>query len=199
MSIARIWTQVLRHIATTLYQLRYGVSWQNLNLINIGLHIFKSLRRYLSFVCTFWTTYFVLLTVVFSLDVHSWFYLFSIVFFYICMPLIESKLLSFIANSSRNWTFQRFARVAEKERTQRNKIKIWHSLWFEPRSFGISRRRSTNWATMSVGRTWKNPYKLTHLQITPPPSFFRLDFLNDIFLFADSSFFYGCPQLILCI
>ena len=26
--------------------------------------------------------------------------------------------------------------------------------------------------------------KLTHLQITPPQSFFRVDFLNDIFLFC---------------
>ena len=31
MTLARISTQVLRHIATTLYQLSYGVSWQNLN------------------------------------------------------------------------------------------------------------------------------------------------------------------------
>ena len=44
-----------------------------------------------------------------------------------------------------------------------------------------------------------NPYKHTHLQITPPLSFFCVDFLNDIFLFVDSSFFYGCPQLILFI
>ena len=42
----------------------------------------------------------------------------------ISMPLLESMLLSFIANPSRNWTFQRIARVAEKERTQRNKLKI---------------------------------------------------------------------------
>ena len=28
------------------------------------------------------------------------------------MPLLESMLLSFIANPSRNWTFQRFASVA---------------------------------------------------------------------------------------
>ena len=28
-----------------------------------------------------------------------------------------------------------------------------------------------------------NTYKLTHLQITPPLSFLRVDFLNDIFLF----------------
>ena len=80
MTLARIWTQVLQRIAPKLFQLCYGVSWQNLNLIHISLHIFKSLRRYLSFVWTFLTTYFFLLTVVFSMDVHSWFYLFSIVF-----------------------------------------------------------------------------------------------------------------------
>ena len=45
-------------------------------------------------------------------------------FLYICMPLFESTLLSFFANPSRSWTFQRFAMVAEKERTQRNKLKI---------------------------------------------------------------------------
>ena len=41
-----------------------------------------------------------------------------------------------------------------------------------------------------------NPYRLTHLQITPPLSLSRVDFLNDMFLIVDSSFFYGCPQLI---
>ena len=60
------------------------------------------------------------------------------------MPLLESMLLSFIANRSRNWTFQRYASVAEKERTQQNKLKIRHSPGFEPWSIGISRRRSTN-------------------------------------------------------
>ena len=30
MTLAMIWTQVLRHIAPTLYQLSYDVSWQNL-------------------------------------------------------------------------------------------------------------------------------------------------------------------------
>ena len=44
-----------------------------------------------------------------------------------------------------------------------------------------------------------NPYKLTHLRITPPLSFFRVDFLNDVFLFCLQYFFYGCPQLILFI
>ena len=38
----------------------------------------------------------------------------------------------------------------------------------------------------------------THLQVTPPLSFFRVDLLNDSFLFIDSIFFfYECPQLIL--
>ena len=44
-----------------------------------------------------------------------------------------------------------------------------------------------------------NPNKLIHVQIIPPLSFFRMDFLNGIFLFVDSSFFSGCPQLILFI
>ena len=33
-----------------------------------------------------------------------------------------------------------------------------------------------------------NPYKLTLLQVTPPLSFFRVEFLNNTFLFVDSSF-----------
>ena len=65
MTLARIWTQVIRHIAPTLNQLSYGVSWQNLNLILISFHIFKSLRHYLSFVWTILTTYFFLFTVFF--------------------------------------------------------------------------------------------------------------------------------------
>ena len=35
--------------------------------------------------------------------------------------VIRFNVAVFIANPSRNWTFQRFASVAEKERTQRNK------------------------------------------------------------------------------
>ena len=57
------------------------------------------------------------------MDVHISFNLFSIVFLDICLPLLESMFLSFFAKPSRNWTFQRFARAAEKERTQRNKKK----------------------------------------------------------------------------
>ena len=33
---------------------------------------------------------------IFSMDVHSWFYLFSIVFLDISMPLLESMLLSLL-------------------------------------------------------------------------------------------------------
>ena len=36
MTLARIWTQILRYIAPTLYQLSYGDSWQNLRLILIS-------------------------------------------------------------------------------------------------------------------------------------------------------------------
>ena len=51
-------------------------------------------------------------------------YVHSIVILHICMSLFESTLLIFVlfvANPRRNWTFERFARVVEKERTQRNK------------------------------------------------------------------------------
>ena len=56
----------------------------------------------------------------------------SIVIFYFCKSfiIIFITLLN-VANPCHNWTFLRFARVAEKERTQRNKIK--KSLGFEPR------------------------------------------------------------------
>ena len=42
-------------------------------------------------------------------------YIYIVFFLDICMPLLESMLLSVFANPSQNWTFQRFARVAEKE------------------------------------------------------------------------------------
>ena len=48
--------------------------------------------------------------------------IFSIVIFHICMSVFDSTLLSF-ANPSRNWTFQRFARVAEKERNGKKEEK----------------------------------------------------------------------------
>ena len=101
MTLASVWTKVLRNIAPTLYQLSYGVSWQNVKLILISFHIFKSLRHYLSFVWNVWTTYFFLLTELFSLDVHSWFYLFSIVFWDISMTLLESMLLSLLLSQSK--------------------------------------------------------------------------------------------------
>ena len=66
MTLAWIWTQVIRHFAPTLYQLSYGVSWQNLNSKKISFHISKPLRRYLSFVWNVWTTYVFLLTVFFQ-------------------------------------------------------------------------------------------------------------------------------------
>ena len=50
--------------------------------------------------------------------------IYSIVFLGRWYAVIRINVVEFIANPSRNWTFQRFARVAEKERTQRNKLKI---------------------------------------------------------------------------
>ena len=84
--------------------------------------------------------------------------------------------LSFIAKPSRNWTFQRFARVAEKERTQRNKLKILHSQDLNP---GPSAYRADALPTelrCQLAEPEFNPYNHTHVQITPPPSFFRMDF-----------------------
>ena len=54
---------------------------------------------------------------IFSMDVHSWFYVFSILFFDISMPLLESMLLSLLLTPVEIEP----SRVAEKERTQRNK------------------------------------------------------------------------------
>ena len=51
-------------------------------------------------------------------------YIYIIVFFGCWYAVIRIKVVEFIAKPSRNWTFQHFARLAEKERTQRNKLKI---------------------------------------------------------------------------
>ena len=63
-------------------------------------------------------------------------------------------------------------------------------LGFEPRTFGLSHRRSTNWATVSVGRTWIYPYKLSHI-IKSLRRYLSLlwTLLNDIFLFVFALFF----------
>ena len=53
-------------------------------------------------------------------------------FLYLSVVFFLSTLLNFI-HPCLNWTFQRFARVAEKERSQRSISKIWHSLGFVPR------------------------------------------------------------------
>ena len=47
--------------------------------------------------------------------------MYSIVFLGYSYAVIRINVVELIANPSRNWTFQRFARVAEKEITQRNK------------------------------------------------------------------------------
>ena len=52
---------------------------------------------------------------------YLYIYIYSIVFCGYYYSVIRINVVEFIANPSRNWTFQRFARVAEKERTQRNK------------------------------------------------------------------------------
>ena len=55
-------------------------------------------------------------------------------------------------------------RQASRERKNATEqIKNMTQLGFEPRTFGLSHRRSTNWATVSVGRTWIYPYKLSHI------------------------------------
>ena len=128
MTLAMIWIQVLRHIAPTLYQLSYGVSWQKLSLIHMSFtHL--QVTPPLSF---------------FRVDLlnDSFLFIDSIFFFYECPQLILFLLYSilfgylyavirinvvecFFDNPSRNWTFQRFARVAEKERTQKNTQLHW--------------------------------------------------------------------------
>ena len=148
-----IWTQVLRHIAPMLYLLSNCVSRQNLNFnpFKLSHHQFTPPLSFLR--VDFWSTFF-FVNSIFSMNVHSWFYFYGIVIFFIFVCRYLNQNCWVFANHGRNWTFQRFARVVEKERTQRNKQKIWHSLGFEPRSFGISRRCSTYSATVSVGITW---------------------------------------------
>ena len=63
--------------------------------------------------------------------------IFSIVIFIFACCYLKQHCWVF-ANPSPNWIFHRFVRIAEKERTQRNKIKIWHSLELEPKSSAFS-------------------------------------------------------------
>ena len=79
---------------------------------------------YIYMVCRIYHIYHIHIHVYIHIHIHIPYTIHSIVFFYISMPLLESMLLSVFANPSRNWTFQRFAMVAAKERTQRNKLKI---------------------------------------------------------------------------
>ena len=72
------------------------------------------------------------------MEVHSWFYLLSIVFFDISMPLLESMLLSSLLTPVEIGPSNALpGQHRKKERNGTNK-KIWHSLGFEPRSFGIT-------------------------------------------------------------
>ena len=51
-------------------------------------------------------------------------YIYSILFGYLYSVIRINVVECFFANPSQNWTIQRFARVAEKERTQQKKYKI---------------------------------------------------------------------------
>ena len=101
------------------------------------------------------------------------------------MPLLESMLLILLlAPVGPSWTFQRIARVAEKERTQRNKLK-YDTRWdLNPGSSACRADALPTELRCQLAEPEFNPYKPTHLQITPPLSFLRVDSLNDIFLFC---------------
>ena len=111
-----------------------------------------------------------------------------IVFLDISMPLLESMLLSLlltpveIGPSNASPGLQR-----KKERNGTNK-KYDTRLDLNPGPLAIA--PTLNQLIHSV--SWYNLnlilISFTHLQITPPLSFFRVDFLNDIFLFVDSIF-----------
>ena len=111
--------------------------------------------------------------------------------------MLESTLLNY-ANPCRNWTSQRFARVAEKkERNGTNKksdirkdlnpgrrlvAPMLHRL-----SYGVS-RQNLNF----------NPYKLSSHQFIPPLSFLHVDLYRHailliMFLFITVSDFYSVP------
>ena len=100
------------------------------------------------------------------------------------MPLLESMLLSLlltpveIGPSNASPGYQR-----KKERNGTNK-KHYNRQDLYP---GASAYRADALPTelrCQLVEPEFNPYKLTHLQITTPLSFFRVDFLNDIFLFC---------------
>ena len=54
--------------------------------------------QYIAYIALVWSVDIYIYIYIFSLDVHIWFCLFSIVFLDVGMPLLESKLLSLLLN-----------------------------------------------------------------------------------------------------
>ena len=153
MTLARIWTQVIRHFAPTLYQLSYGVSCQNLNSkkkklshlqITPPLSFFR--LECLNDICLF-------IDSIFSMDVHSWYYLFSIVFLDISMPLFESMLLSLLLSQSK-LDLPTLCHGSRERKNATEQIKNMTLARISTQVLRHNGRRSTKWATVSVGRTW---------------------------------------------
>ena len=84
--------------------------------------------------------------------------IFSIVIFIFACRYLKQHCWV-LANPSRNWTFHRFVRIADKERTQRNKMKTWHSLEFEPKSSAFS-SASFSFCFLSLAQRWNVQFRL---------------------------------------
>ena len=100
------------------------------------------------------------------------------------MPLIKSMLLSLLLTPVEIGPFNASPwKQRKKERNGTNK-KYDTRQDLNP---GHSAYRADALPTelrCQLVETEFNPYKHTHLQFTPPLSFIRVDFLNDIFLFC---------------
>ena len=195
MTLARIWTQVLRrdmpklkiwhslgleprssaYLAPMLYPLSYGCQWAELNFFPYQLSNLK------------FTQLPSLHVDIYSRHVYN-----SVLFFLYNCPLLISvhitavliKICRFLIN------FAKFMQTLTKldlptlrngstaERTQRHKWKIWHSLGLEPRS---SAYLAPMLHPLSYGFKWAElnffPYKLSNLKFTSLPSL-HVDFYS---------------------
>ena len=108
-TFARIRTQDLGFWRRRSCRLFYGASWQFPNFNPFKLQISNSFRRFLSrvesiFIDMLFNNISLMSTVDYIIDI--------LVLFFISMSLFAS--IFYCANPCRNWTFQRFARIAQK-------------------------------------------------------------------------------------
>ena len=108
------------------------------------------------------------------------------------MSFYESTLLN-CANPCRNFTFQRFAIIAEKkERNGTNQNLTLTSI--STQVLGLSRRCTTHYVTgASRQNQYINPYELSNLKLVPSLSFLHVDHSSKC---CSVNSVHNCPQFI---